>query len=1342
MAAASAAVGQVINFHEAFNYAQVGGYAVLYYGQGAYSDPGHNVWNGFGASSGPGSTWFYGGGNHWNAPSTANFVATNNPGNPYAAYGHPPTLTTSVGSTTWGQAGGQIDASGQPTGVASGNAKSDGSYSPITLGITCTTVAPYGHTNGTIQGTPSWIYSESVSGSGANPQIIVTLSNVPPSTYSLYLYSASYGSEGGTLFSVNSGTAHNGIDSTLNKSADGNNPANVFVEGDDYVIFQNVVPDANGVIKIVGSPNPLNAANGNVTQADFNGLQLVTTGPPPGVLIQSYTPAQNVHAGGSAQFVVSLEYGTSPSYRWRSIIAGVTNNLSDGGQISGSSTSNLTISAVSAGNVGLYQCVVSTATATNVSTPAPLTLLQSTATDVVQLGDTVTSYNDSIGAPPGFTAASAVDRTLSPFINFGASGNTTAFTGPAGFVVTPEAGSTIVTGLRFFVATSHPEDDPADYLLEGSNDGGTTFTTISSGPLSLPVQRNVGSGPINATSGVLQEVTFANSAPYTTYRLSANNIRNNSAPTYGLQIGDVQFLGSLTPIAPVIVQQPVSAATLFAGGTLAATVAPSGATPYTYQWFFNGTTPVPGATNAILNVTNLQLANSGNYSCVVSNPFGGVTSSNLTLSVVTPNHFQQIIQALNPVGYWSLEETNGTTAWDYAGQHDGTYMGSVLMGQPGVPDAGFVPTNTSYSIQLAAGGWVDVPESAIPVTTNLVTGFVNAPTLSNLNITGPLSMMAWIQSSGSGGFHTFFGHGDASYRMDYDGSGDPHFADFNNDATGSTSLGDSKWHLVVGVYDGVTNYVYVDGNFAAKAKTAGQGPGDNLDVWIGGDPQYGNARLFNGFMSQAALFNYALSSAQIFQIFNNAGALPQINLTTNAFSGDENGSATITATPPVGSIPLTVQWYVITNTAASTNALVGQTNLSLTLTNLQAGMSGNQYFILASNFFGTGVSINAGLTVFSGSPSFNPDLPSTNYAIYGSSLVLSVPETGTLPITNQWFFGSTPLSDGGRISGAHSNVLTIANVQNSDLGAYQLVASNTNGSNPSTASTLVLLPFLNFNSSIGWSLNGGPTFSGTNAIQLTDNTGGEARSSFFDSPVGVSGFQASWIYQLTSTNNPADGTAFVLQDSPAGPAALGNGGGALGFGGPDGQTTPGITPSVDLGMNVYNGHTRGIHVFTDGIGANSTGGSNYDLTTPVLLASGDPIQFNVTYLSGIMKVVLTDLSTNLTFTTNYSVDIPGVLGTNVAYVGFTAGTGGVTSSQVVSNFTFVGLAPLSVKVSAPNLVISWPTISGRFVLQQNSAINGTHAWSNVATPPVSVNGQNQVTVPLPPSYTFYRLQLQ
>jgi len=58
---ASGAFAQVINFHAASQgYAFYGGYNVLYYGQGAASDPGNNVWNGFGQYGGPGSTDFMG----------------------------------------------------------------------------------------------------------------------------------------------------------------------------------------------------------------------------------------------------------------------------------------------------------------------------------------------------------------------------------------------------------------------------------------------------------------------------------------------------------------------------------------------------------------------------------------------------------------------------------------------------------------------------------------------------------------------------------------------------------------------------------------------------------------------------------------------------------------------------------------------------------------------------------------------------------------------------------------------------------------------------------------------------------------------------------------------------------------------------------------------------------------------------------------------------------------------------------------------------------------------------------------------------------------------------------
>ena len=52
----------------------------------------------------------------------------------------------------------------------------------------------------------------------------------------------------------------------------------------------------------------------------------------------------------------------------------------------------------------------------------------------------------------------------------------------------------------------------------------------------------------------------------------------------------------------------------------------------TFQWLFEGL-PVAGATNSTLLLTNVQSGQAGDYSVVVSNPFGSVTSSNAVLGI-------------------------------------------------------------------------------------------------------------------------------------------------------------------------------------------------------------------------------------------------------------------------------------------------------------------------------------------------------------------------------------------------------------------------------------------------------------------------------------------------------------------------------------------------------------------------------------------------------------------------------------------------------------------------------------------------------------------------------------
>lgn len=95
--------------------------------------------------------------------------------------------------------------------------------------------------------------------------------------------------------------------------------------------------------------------------------------------------------------------------------------------------------------------------------------------------------------------------------------------------------------------------------------------------------------------------------------------------------------------APAIVNQPISQ-TGFRSNSVTFSVSASGANPLAYQWFFNSNV-LAGATNTTLPLANLQTNQAGSYFVVVTNGFGGVTSSIATLTVLTnaqPPPFQWV----------------------------------------------------------------------------------------------------------------------------------------------------------------------------------------------------------------------------------------------------------------------------------------------------------------------------------------------------------------------------------------------------------------------------------------------------------------------------------------------------------------------------------------------------------------------------------------------------------------------------------------------------------------------------------------------------------------------------
>lgn len=120
--------------------------------------------------------------------------------------------------------------------------------------------------------------------------------------------------------------------------------------------------------------------------------------------------------------------------------------------------------------------------------------------------------------------------------------------------------------------------------------------------------------------------------------LALPNVQPANAGSYSVVVSDAA--GSLTSAsatltvlsAPAITQQPQSQS-VNAGANVTFSVTASGSVPLSYQWKFNGS-DIAGATGATLSLPNVQSASAGDYTVVVSNSAGSVTSASAALTVL------------------------------------------------------------------------------------------------------------------------------------------------------------------------------------------------------------------------------------------------------------------------------------------------------------------------------------------------------------------------------------------------------------------------------------------------------------------------------------------------------------------------------------------------------------------------------------------------------------------------------------------------------------------------------------------------------------------------------------
>jgi alpha-tubulin suppressor-like RCC1 family protein len=185
--------------------------------------------------------------------------------------------------------------------------------------------------------------------------------------------------------------------------------------------------------------------------------------------------------------------------------------------------------------------------------------------------------------------------------------------------------------------------------------------------------------------------------------LTITNVQLNQSGDYSVTISN--SFGSISSdmllnVVPLLITAQPQGLTAAGGDTVSFSVTVAGL-GLTYQWLFNGSN-LAGQTSSTLTLTNLQLNQAGNYSVVVSNSYGAVTSTPAALTVVpffiTVQPQSKTVYSGTNVVLSGAAQGQGPFAWQWL------FNGATL---PGATDSSLTLSNVqtsqsgSYTLQIS-----------------------------------------------------------------------------------------------------------------------------------------------------------------------------------------------------------------------------------------------------------------------------------------------------------------------------------------------------------------------------------------------------------------------------------------------------------------------------------------------------------------------------------------------------------------------------------------------------------------------------------------------------------------